>query len=311
MKQNFLIGLFVVQVLVITLFLVTQSGGVRSPEAFLEFDVAAVDRFVITGTDESIELTKDGEQWVLPDGNPADESKVDSVIGKLADSGADWPVATSQSAAKRFEVTKESFQKQISIYSGQDLLVDLYLGTSPSFRRVHARQANKNDIHSIEFSNFEAGTSPSAWLDKRLLQPSGPIKSFERISAYKLVQEDGTWTTESDAELDESKVRSYMDRFESLSVFELSENELADATTTTQFAIEDDEGFFLLTIYHFDVADDWVAVSDRRGSQYGVASYIGSQLVKGLEDLAPDEPIDIESDLESDDDIEEILIETD
>ena len=102
-----------------------------------------------------------------------------------------------------------------------------------------------------------------------------------------------------------------MDRFESLSVFELSDNELTDATTTTQFAIEDDEGFFLLTIYHFDVADDWVAVSDRRGSQYGVASYIGSQLVKGLTDLAPDEVIEVEPDAESDDDIEEILIETD
>ncbi len=311
MRQNFLIGLLVVQVIVIALFFVTQSGGVRTPEAFLEFDAATVDRFVIASTDESIELTKDGENWVLPDGNPADVDKVDRVIGKLVDSGADWPVATSQSAAKRFEVAQGSFQKQISIYSGQDLIVDLYLGTSPNFRRVHARRANKNEIYSIEFSNFEAGTSPSAWLDKSLLQPSGPIKSFERVGAYKLVQEDGKWTTESDSVLDESKVRSNMDRFESLSVFELSDNELSGATTTTQFVIEDDEGFFMLTIYHFDVADDWVVVSDRRGSQYGVATYIGSQLVKDLSDLAPDEAIEVESDVESDDDMEEILIEAD
>lgn len=311
MKQNFLIGLFVVQVIVIALFLVAKSGGVRTPEAFLEFDVTTVDRFVIASKDESIELTKEGENWVLPDGNPADKNKVDSVIGKLADSGIDWPVATSQSAARRFEVTQASYQKQISVYSDQELLADVYLGTSPSFRRVHAREAKKGDIYSIEFSNYEAGTSPSAWLDKSLLQPMGPIKSFERIGAYKLMQEDGKWTTESDAELDESKVRSYMDRFESLSVFEFTDNVLADATTTTQFAIEDDEGFFLLTIYHFDVADDWVAVSDRRRSQYGVASYIGSQLVKGLKDLAPDEAIELEPDAESDDDIEEILIEAD
>lgn len=311
MRQNFLIGLLVVQVIVIALFFVTQTGGVRTPEAFLEFDVATVDRFVIASRDESIELTKDGENWVLPDGNPADVDKVDRVIGKLVDSGADWPVATSQSAAKRFEVAQGSFQKQISIYSGQDLIVDLYLGTSPNFRRVHARRAKKNEIYSIEFSNFEAGTSPSAWLDKSLLQPTGPIESFERVGAYKLVQEDGKWMTESDSVLDESKVRSYMDRFESLSVFELSDNELSGATTTTQFVIEDDEGFFMLTIYHFDVADEWVVVSDRRGSQYGVATYIGSQLVKDLSDLAPDEAIEIESDVESDDDMEEILIETD
>ncbi|MCY3541385.1 MAG: DUF4340 domain-containing protein [Gammaproteobacteria bacterium] len=311
MKQNFLIGLFVVQVLVIALFLLTQSGGVRSPEAFLDFDAASVDRFVIAGKDESIELTKDGEQWVLPDGNPADVEKVERVIGKLADIGADWPVATTQSAAKRFEVTQASFQKQISIYSGENMLADLYLGTSPSFRRVHARQVNDGDIYSIEFSNFEVGTSLSGWLDRNLLQPSGSIKSFERIGAYKLVKEEGKWTTESDTELDESKVRSYMDRFESLSVFELSDNELAEATSTTQFAIEDDQGFFLLTIYHFDVADAWVAVSDRRGSQYGVATYIGSQLIKDLTDLSPDLEVDVETDSESDDDMEEILIETD
>lgn len=311
MKQNFLLGLFVVQVIIIALFLVTKSGGVRSPEAFLEFDVAAVDRFVIASTDESIELTKEGANWVLPDGNPADKDKVNRVIEKLADSGADWPVATSQSAAKRFEVTQSAFQKQISIYSGQDLLADLYLGTSPSFRRVHARQVKEGDIYSIEFSNYEAGTSSSAWLDKSLLQPSGPIKSFERIDVYKLVQEDGKWTAEADAELDESKVRSYMDRFESLSVFELSDNELTEATTTTQFAIEDDEGVFLLTLHHFDGENDWVAVSDRRGSQYGVASYIGSELVKDLADLVPDEEMDEESKTESDDDMEEILIETD
>ena len=311
MKQNFLIGIFVVQVIVIALLLVSKSGGVQSPEAFLEFDALGVDRFVIASSDETIEVSKEGELWVLPDGNPADVKKIDSVLGKLAESGTDWPVATTQSAAKRFEVTDSTFQKQISIYSGDDVLADVYLGTSPSFRKVHARHVNRSDIYAIEFSNYEAGTSPSSWLDKKLLQPSGSIQSFERIGSYKLMQTDGNWTTESDFELDESKVRSYMDRFESLSVFELSDLELADATTSTQFAIEDDEGVYLLTIYHFDVANDWVAVSDRRGSQYGVASYIGSELVKELADLAPDEDLDVESDTEINNDMEEILIEPD
>ena len=311
MKQNILIGLFVVQVIVVALLLVFKSGGVQSPEAFLEFEVLGVDRFVIASSDETIEVSKDGERWVLPDGNPADAEKVDRVLEKLAESGADWPVATTQSAAKRFEVTDSTFQKHISIYSGDEMVADLYLGTSPSFRKVHARHVSRNDIYAIEFSNYEAGTSPSAWLDKKLLQPSGSILSFERIGSYKLVQDDGNWITESDTELDESKVRSFMDRFESLTVFELSDLELTEATTNTQFAIEDDEGVYLLTIYHFDVANDWVAVSDRRGSQYGVASYIGSELVKELADLAPDEELDVESDSEVNDDMEEILIEAD
>ena len=311
MKQNILIGLLVVQVIVIGLFWLSKSGGVQGPEAFLEFDPLSVDRFVIASTDESIELVQDGPDWVLPDGNPVDGEKVDRTIGKLADSGADWPVATSQSAAKRFEVTDATFQKHISIFSGEDKLAEVYLGTSPSFRKVHARHANGGDIFSIEFSNYEAGTSPSSWLDKKLLQPSGAIKSFERVGAFRLVQNEGNWTTESEAELDESKVRSYVDRFESLTVFELSDKELSEATTNTQFVIEDEDGAYTLIIYHFDVANDWVAVSDRRGSQYGVASYIGSELVKEVAELSPDEDLEVGSDAESDDELDEILIETD
>lgn len=311
MKQNILVGIFVVQVLIIALFWFMNSGAVQDPEIFLEFDTHAVDRFVIASADETVELEKEDAQWVLPDGNPADSEKVDQVIARLADSGADWPIATTQSAAKRFEVMDSIFQKHITIYSGEDILADVYLGTSPTFRKVHARQAKETDIYAIEFSNYEVGTDPSSWLDKKLLQPSGSIKSFERIGAYKLVQEEGNWTTDSDSELDESKVRSYVDRFESLTVLKISDNELTDATTRTQFAIEDEEGVYMLTIYHFEVANDWVAESDRRGSQYGVASYIGTELVKELAKLAPDEELDIESGQEFEDDMDEILIEAD
>ena len=311
MKQNILVGLFVVQVLVIALFWFLSAGGVQAPEEFLEFDTLAVDRFVVSNADETIEIAKQDTQWVLPDGNPVDGEKVDRVIAKLADSGTDWPIATSQSAAKRFEVTDSVFQKHITIFSGESVLADVYLGTSPIFRKVHARRANEAEIYAIEFSNYEAGTSASSWLDKKLLQPSGSISSFEQIGAYKLVQTEGKWTTDSETELDESKVRSYIDRFESLTVFDINDGDLTEASTQTQFAIEDEEGVYVLTIYHYDVANDWVAVSDRRGSQYGVASYIGSELVKELADLAPDEELDSESDEEVGDDMEEILIEAD
>lgn len=311
MKQNILVGLFVVQVLVIALFWFVRAGGVQAPEEFLEFDTFAVDRLVVSSADEMIELAKQDTQWVLPDGNPVDGEKVDRVLVKLADSGADWPIATSQSAANRFEVADSKFQKHITLFSGETVLADVYFGTSPIFRKVHARQANEAEIYAIEFSNYEAGTSPSSWLDKKLLQPSGTIVSFEQIGVYKLVQSEGKWTTDSETELDESKVRSYIDRFESLTVFDIDDSDLTEATTQTQFAIGDEEGVYELTIYHFEEANDWVAVSDRRGSQYGVASYIGSELVKELADLAPDEEVDSESDEEIGDDMEEILIEAD
>ena len=288
MKQYVLASVFLVQLLIVVMVWLLSTGGPTEPETFIEFDSERVDRMVVASAEEHVELRKDEGIWTLPDGNPADDSKIGRVLEKLADATGDWPVATSEKTAKRFEVTEDSFQKRISVFSGEESLADVYLGTSPAFRRVHARDVAGGPVHSIEFSNYEASTTAESWLKKSLLRPEGSVTRLEREGEYTLFKQDGDWQSDPPAELDVSKVRSYMDRFETISVYEFSDADLAEQEPKAQFIIEDDEGTYSLTIYHVELLDDWVATSDRHVSQYGLATYVGSELVKDLAELAPD-----------------------
>lgn len=289
MRQIVLAGILAVQVLIVAVIWLIGLQGPATPEPFLHFDQEAADRLVVGTADESIELRREGDQWRMPDGNPADKRKIDRVLEKLADVSGDWPVATSESTAMRFEVTDDAFQKHISVFSGSETFADVYLGTSPSFRKVHARSVNGGPIYAIEFSNHEAGTTPDSWLDKSLLRPVGSITALERADSYTLTDGEEGWQSVPEADLDESKVRSYMDRFETLTVFELSDTEIGDNEPKARFLIADDEGTYTLSVYYIEESEDWVAHSDRHVSHYGLANYVGMELVKDLADLAPDE----------------------
>lgn len=305
LQQLVLGGVLLVQLIVVGIILLLNATGSQKPKSFLQFDQKEADRVVVSSGDESIELVRGSDGWKMSDGNPVDGSKVDRVLEKLADVQPDWPVATSDSAAERFEVSRDKFQKQVSVYSGDKTLADVYLGTSPSFRKVHARHTRGGDIYSIEFSNHEAGTSTSSWLDRSLLHPQGPINSLEKVGDFALTKTDDGWIVNSGEELDESKVRSYIDRFESLNVFEISDKDVSDIDTKEEFVITDDKGSYSLVIYHLVTSDDWVATSDRFNDRYGVISYQGKELFKELGDLVPDaELVDEEDELES---IEEVL----
>lgn len=289
MKQYLLIALLVVQVLIVIAIWLLSLQGPKDPEPFLEFDMNTADRLVIESSDESISLTKDDEVWALPDGNPADERKIERVLERLAGASGGWPVATSEGTAKRFEVTKDGFQKHISVFAGDETLADIYVGTSPSFRLVHARAVSGGPVHAIEFANHDASTTPNSWLDKSLLRPQGTITSLELVDAYVLTKDEGVWSVADETELDQSKVRDYIERFETLSVFELSEADVADTEPSGQIVITDDDGSYTLTVYYVESSEDWVVHSDREVSHYGLASYVGSEIVKDLSDLAPDE----------------------
>jgi hypothetical protein len=153
-----------------------DDGG--RPGELITFDREAVDRITIDdGDGKSLTLQKSADGWVLPaaDGLPADAQKVSETLEKLGASDASWPVATTEAAATRFEVTDEKFQRRIRLANGDSTLIDLYLGTSPGFRKVHARLAGESDIYAITFANYDATTKAQDWLSKSLIAPAGSL----------------------------------------------------------------------------------------------------------------------------------------
>ena len=331
LNKTTLIAALAIQVAIVAVLLAVRSGGQASPAPFLEFDRAAVDGLAVANDEGEVSLVKQDDAWQLPDGLPADGAKVDGVLEKLADAGG-WPVATSTSVQERFEVADDNHQRHLTLSVDGETVADIYLGTSPGYRKAHARRADDDDIYAITFSNFEAGVKASDWLDKSLLKPDGVLTGLHYDGAFALTKnDDGAWTAESGASLDQTKVETLAGRFTGLTVTGVSETtveavladvppegdavepgadeEAAPADDATEeetdaaepktpvkmtFALRDDAGTQTLTIRRMGETE-YVATSDRLPGVYRLSSYIAEQMHKTLADLAPDEPEPAES----------------
>ena len=157
----------------IALNLNRQQLAVFQPTAsLLSFDKNGVDTITITGQEgKKVRLVKKDDKWVLPDAFnfPADQESVKRLLGNMADMKKDWPVATTAEAAERFKVSKDNFERHIILHQGDKPVVDLFVGTSPGFRKVHVRMAGSNDVLAVKFSTYEAGVTADNWIDKNYL----------------------------------------------------------------------------------------------------------------------------------------------
>ena len=277
-----------VQVVIIAALLAARSGAVTEPGAFLSFDASAIDAVSVSNDDGTVNLVKTGDAWQLPEGLPADSSKVDGVLDKLSDASGGWPIGSKASTAERFEVADDNHQRHVTLTAGDDTLADFYLGTSPGYRKAHARHADDDDIYAITFSNYEAGVKDSDWLDRSLLRPDGSLTGVERLGGFALSKDDdGMWTAADGTALDQGKAETFAGRFNGLSVTGVSDVDLPDSPHLT-FALTDEAGTQTLRIFHLEADDDYVAVSDRVPGAYSMSSYIAEQMDETIADLAPE-----------------------
>ena len=219
-KIGLLGGLLAAQALVVVALLLSSGmGGGGTAAGLLPFQPAEAARFSIATADEEVVLVRDDEGWQLDGGLPADDGKVGEVLEKLAKATAAWPVATSAATAERFEVTEENFQRRLVIEGEDGETARLYLGTSPGYRRVHARAEGADEVYSIDFSNYEAPTDSGQWLDKTLLRPQGELVALRRDDGWSLErgEDAGEWLVDGTA-ADQDAADGLVGRFEDLSV---------------------------------------------------------------------------------------------
>lgn len=171
---------------------VETAGSV--PAALLPFAVAQVDELRIGDEfDNEAVLLKSGKRWLLPElqNLPADPDKVETVLQALDIAPDSWPIAHTTSARQRFQVADYYFQRRLTLLSGGKARGTLYLGTSPGFQKVHARNAAADAIFSVALSTFEVPATNGAWLDPRLLQVRAPVAVDAEL--YNLYLQDGQW----------------------------------------------------------------------------------------------------------------------
>lgn len=330
-------ALLAIQIVVVGVLLAARSGGIEEPEPFLQFDAASVDSLTVSNNEGSVSVTKVDGSWQLPNGVPAAGFKVDSVLEKLSDAAGSWPVANTESTRERFEVTEENHQRHLVAKAGDDTVADIYLGTSPGYRKTHALRAGEDEIYAITFSNYEAGVKAADWLERSLLRPKGEVAALRRlpgdpaaahapadaeldadaegdeeteeteepVAGFELSKnEEDMWVSADGSELDQGKVETFVGRFTGLSATGVSEAELPETSTMT-FVLTDDEGDQTLSVFALEDGETYVAVSDRVPGAYELSKYIAEQMNKPLADLLPDPLEDEESETEAEPELAE------
>lgn len=153
--------------------------------------IAEIDLAGPGGKHLTLQKTADG--WVMPDHFAAtvDPGKVKQLMTTLDEIPRPWPVAKSTDAAKRFKVGDKSFERKLVFRSKDKVLATLLLGSSPGFRKVHARLSGTAEVYDIPFSTYQASVKPEDWIDHAVLAVKPEEISAITLGDSKLVRHDG------------------------------------------------------------------------------------------------------------------------
>jgi hypothetical protein len=114
---------------------------------------------------------KDGA-WVLPDAfdAPADGAKVSSLLDRLVALKRGLPIATSESALRRFKLLDDNFERRLVLSAGGKTLGTVYFGSSPGLRKSDARADDDRGVYAVDLPTYELPTDLGAWLNEDLLK---------------------------------------------------------------------------------------------------------------------------------------------
>jgi hypothetical protein len=200
MKKIIIIAaaLLVLQIgLAVTLYVGDRGSATTTPHTpLLGFTVDAATAVEITGPEnDRIVLQKIGTSWILPDSfaAPANTEQVRALLARLSGLKQGLAVATSSAAAKRFKVADDLFQRHVVIKTGDSVVGDLYVGTSPGFRQIHARKAGSEGVFAVELSTFEMETGADQWLDKNLFKIKEEDIDAINFAGFSLQKKGNGW----------------------------------------------------------------------------------------------------------------------
>lgn len=295
-RSGLLAVLLCAQLLVVAgvFYLDTTDSAGNAGELLLDFSAESVDKIVVSESEGQVTLRKRSEGWVVGAELPADDEKIAGVLEKLAGLRGGWPVATSPNIQDRFEVASENHQRHIELYQGEALAAELYLGSSPGYRRVHARQEGTDDIFSVDFSTFEAPTGTDDWLDKTLLGAAGDITKIARDGVWTLTKTADGWGLDAanaagDA-VDQEAATGVAERLRNLRVMGVADS-AAEAQAPVVITATDPQGDQVLSFWRDSEEDAYVVGSNRLDGRFRVASYIAEQILIAADELmADDEP---------------------
>ena len=247
-------------------------------QALVPFDIDSIDEVqIVDQYDNETVLQKAGDHWILPTlaSLPANPDMVQKLVQGISAQNI-WPIAHSTVARQRFQVADYHFQRSLTLSRAGKQLGTIYLGTSPGFRKVHARNSDQQAIYSISFNTFDAPAVRGTWLEPKLLQIRAPVSIT--ADSYSLNREGGNWLAATGRAPDERELQALLTALRTLQIDGVASNDrqrdlseaeadlilqvrgLAGETTLELFTLEQEhfilsseyELFFGLSAYDFD-----------------------------------------------------------
>ncbi len=170
-----------------------DNGTFQADERLLSFNRQAVDGLRIEDGTDSLVLRKQEGKWLLPESGdfPASQANVKRLLDRLAALEKGWPVAKTLSAARRFTVDEEQFERKLTLFADDDAQATLYVGSSPGFRKVYVRPGDENDIFAVDFNTWEAEAKDDDWIDKGVLTLDESIVERLEMPGIIMQRQDG------------------------------------------------------------------------------------------------------------------------
>ncbi|MEM6580828.1 MAG: DUF4340 domain-containing protein [Pseudomonadota bacterium] len=268
--------------LVAAVFWPGDGPDFAKPPPLLPFDLQQIDAvYVGDEFDNETVLTRVGERWSLPELEhlPASSEMVNQMLAALAADDGAWPLADSVSARQRFRVATYHYRRRIELRGSGEKLAVVFLGTSPGFRKIYARNAKQDGIFSLHFSAQAAPGRDGQWLDKNLLRVRTPLRI--NADAYSLERRGEDWVSGIGLEPDPLELAALLDTLRNLQIEGLAsedmQRDLSEAEADLMLQITSLAGDITLEL--FEIEDEHYIHSSEYPLFFTISAYEYDRLV--------------------------------
>jgi len=190
----------------------------------VDVDPSTVDEIIIDDGKERLTLTSADDQWRLSDEHKtlADTDKISQLLSDFTQLKPGLPVASTAGSHQQLEVADDAFQRRVTLKTNGETVADLYMGTSPGFRKSHIRRVDQDQVYAARMNTFDVPSAQNDWLDRNLLALDSITGVQSEVTELALVGEQWTIVNPKDQsdthEIDQAGMDSLVSRLSSLRV---------------------------------------------------------------------------------------------
>jgi len=217
-------------VLSVVVFWPKSAATAASEPLFPDLLADDIVALTVTDTDDnSIQIKKVGEVWVLPDADDylAQADKITPLLDKIVGLTTGRLVTRTDASHKRLQVAPDDFVRRIDFETADGTKRTLYLGSSPQYGATHFRVDGQSETYlTSELSTWETKADATFWVDTGYLSvPQDDVTKMtleNTNGTFTFTKDDeGKWTMAglaADETLDETKVTDLVRRAASVNM---------------------------------------------------------------------------------------------